>query len=101
MLVRNHELTADAERRAGDAAKAPVPHVNPYDDSSIGGTTGLVVGPNRKLAESFVTNSGTSTNCAQHRWAPKVSAELREYAAKNDMSPYEAAAYERLGVTLV
>ncbi len=37
----------------------------------------------------------------QHRWAPKVSAELREYAAKNDMSPYEAAAYERLGVTLV
>jgi len=37
----------------------------------------------------------------QHRRAPKVSADLHEYAAKNDMSPYEAAAYERLGVTLV
>lgn len=36
----------------------------------------------------------------RHRWAPKVSSELREYAAKNDMSPYEAAAYDRLGVSL-
>jgi len=36
----------------------------------------------------------------RHRWKPKVSAELREHAAKNDMSPYEAAAYERLGVAL-
>ncbi len=36
----------------------------------------------------------------RHRWAPKLSAELREYAAKHDMSPYEAAAYERLGVAL-
>ena len=67
MLVRNHELTSTFERDKpffGDASKAPVPHVNPYDDSSIGGTTGVVVGPNRKHAESFVTNSGTSTNCA-------------------------------------
>ncbi len=36
----------------------------------------------------------------RHRWKPKVSAELREHATKNDMSPYEAAAYERLGVAL-
>ena len=26
----------------------------------------------------------------RHRWAPKVPAELDEYAAKNDISPYEA-----------
>ncbi|MBW3653096.1 MAG: PhoX family protein, partial [Actinobacteria bacterium] len=65
VLVRNHELTSTTEReRSGDATKAPVPHVNPYDRSSIGGTTGLIVGPNRKLADSFVTSSGTSTNCA-------------------------------------
>ena len=65
MLVRNHELTSVGERpRAGDGTKAPVPAVNPYDPSAIGGTTGVVVGPNRKRADSFVTNSGTSTNCA-------------------------------------
>lgn len=36
----------------------------------------------------------------RHRWKPKVSGELAEYAAKRGMSPYEAAAYERLGVAL-
>jgi hypothetical protein len=36
----------------------------------------------------------------RHRWAPKVSGEAAEYAAKNGASPYEAAAVERLGATL-
>lgn len=63
LLVRNHELTAPAERRT-DEGKAPVPAINPYDPSAIGGTTALVVGPDRKLVDSFVTSSGTSTNCA-------------------------------------
>jgi len=35
-----------------------------------------------------------------HRRAPKVSGELREHAAKHGISPYEAAAYDRLGVQL-
>jgi len=34
----------------------------------------------------------------RQRRKPRVSGELREYAAKHDMSPYEAAAYDRLGV---
>ena len=37
----------------------------------------------------------------RHRWAPRVSDELAEYAAKHGVSPYEAAAFERLGATLV
>ncbi|MGH3994094.1 MAG: alkaline phosphatase PhoX, partial [Pseudonocardiaceae bacterium] len=36
----------------------------------------------------------------RHRWAPKLRAQASEYAAKQDISPYEAAAYERLGVAL-
>ena len=36
----------------------------------------------------------------RHRWTPKVSDEVAEYAAKNGLSPYEAAAYERLGLAL-
>ncbi|HEV2770167.1 MAG TPA: alkaline phosphatase PhoX [Solirubrobacteraceae bacterium] len=58
-LVRNHELSSGS-----DAAKAPVPAIRPYDPSEIGGTTALVVGPNGRLQDSYVTNSGTSTNCA-------------------------------------
>jgi hypothetical protein len=29
-----------------------------------------------------------------------VSGEVAEYAAKNGLSPYEAAAYQRLGVAI-
>ena len=36
----------------------------------------------------------------RHRWAPSVSGEVAEYAAKNALSPYEAAAYQRLGVAI-
>ena len=36
----------------------------------------------------------------RHGRGPKVSAELREQAAKHGMSPHEAAAYDRLGITL-
>jgi secreted PhoX family phosphatase len=56
VLVRNHELTG-TETPAVDGS-------NPYDSASPGGTTGIVVGPDRRELESFVTNSGTSTNCA-------------------------------------
>jgi secreted PhoX family phosphatase len=58
-LVRNHEL------RPNDlGSKAPVPGDNPYDPAAPGGTTALVVGPDRELRESFVSSSGTLNNCA-------------------------------------
>ena len=36
----------------------------------------------------------------RHRGAPEVSGELAEYAAKNDRTPWEAAAFEALGASL-
>ena len=57
VLVRNHE-------QAGSAGP-PVVGTNPYDPtSSPGGTTAVVVGPNRKELDSYVTSAGTRTNCA-------------------------------------
>jgi secreted PhoX family phosphatase len=56
LLVRNHEL------RPGDAN--PVVGKNPYDAASPGGTTGILVGPDRKEIRDFVTSSGTLNNCA-------------------------------------
>ena len=41
-----------------------------------------------------------ATAAPRHRWAPKVSSALREHAAKQGMSPNEAAAYDRLGIKL-
>ncbi|CAN5851119.1 DUF839 domain-containing protein [soil metagenome] len=56
LLVRNHE------QRAGDPN--PVPQRNPYDTAGPGGTTGILVGSNRKEVKDFVTSSGTINNCA-------------------------------------
>lgn len=56
-LVRNHEV-----RNAGTALVSGGPS---YDASAPGGTTTLVVNPTtRELVSSFVSLSGTSTNCA-------------------------------------
>lgn len=35
-----------------------------------------------------------------HRYAPRISGEMRETAQKLNLSPYEVAAYQRLGVEL-
>ena len=59
ILVRNHEL-----RPNDTATKAPVEGRNPYDAAAPGGTTALVVGPNREVARSYVSSSGTLNNCA-------------------------------------
>lgn len=59
VLVRNHEL-----RTRDLATKAPVPGRNPYAADAPGGTTALVVDRDRRVAESFVTSSGTLNNCA-------------------------------------
>lgn len=59
-LVRNHEL------RPSDitGGKAPVEGRRPYDPAGPGGTTAVVVGPDRRAARSYVASSGTLNNCA-------------------------------------
>ena len=59
ILVRNHEL-----RPADAATKTPVVGSNPYRADGVAGTTGLLVGRDGRLKRSFVTSSGTLTNCA-------------------------------------
>ena len=59
VLVRNHEL-----RPADAATKTPVVGSNPYRADGVAGTTGLLVGRDGRLKRSFVTSSGTLTNCA-------------------------------------
>lgn len=56
ILVRNHELGANAQY--------PVNGKNPWKSSAAGGTTALVVGPNREVISEYVTNSGNIRNCA-------------------------------------
>jgi secreted PhoX family phosphatase len=56
ILVRNHELrTADAN---------PLEGKNPYDSTQVGGTTAVVVGPDRRVVRSYVSSSGSVNNCA-------------------------------------
>jgi secreted PhoX family phosphatase len=55
ILVRNHE-------QAGSAGP-PVVGTNPYT-SEPGGTTAVVVGPDREELDAYVTSAGTQTNCA-------------------------------------
>ncbi|SFB36104.1 hypothetical protein SAMN04488072_11921 [Lentibacillus halodurans] len=56
ILVRNHELSEESDY--------PVIGKNPYHKDNIGGTTALVVGPDRKLKDEYVTSAGTYRNCA-------------------------------------
>jgi secreted PhoX family phosphatase len=63
-LVRNHEVNPD-DVAEDDAT--PVPHLqnSTYDpDAKAGGTTTLLVGPDRKLVKDWVSLAGTVTNCA-------------------------------------
>jgi secreted PhoX family phosphatase len=53
VLVRNHELSG-----------GPAFGSNPFDANAQGGTTALVVGPNREVLKEYVTSSGTIRNCA-------------------------------------
>ena len=63
-LVRNHEVNRDDVEEDG---ATPVPHANTaaYDREAIaGGTTTLLVGPDRRLVKDWVSLAGTVTNCA-------------------------------------
>ncbi|MDQ3381095.1 MAG: PhoX family protein [Actinomycetota bacterium] len=57
VLVRNHELSTSG-------SKPKVIGTNAYTAAPAGGTTAVVVGPNRKELDSYVTNAGTWVNCA-------------------------------------
>ncbi|WP_173917491.1 alkaline phosphatase PhoX [Halobacillus sp. Marseille-Q1614] len=56
ILVRNHELDGNT--------KYPVIGKNPYQKDHTGGTTTLIVGPDRKIKKEYVSSSGTIRNCA-------------------------------------
>jgi secreted PhoX family phosphatase len=63
-LVRNHEINPDDVAEDG---VTPVKHVAgaTYDkDALAGGTTTLLVGPDRKLVKDWISLAGTITNCA-------------------------------------
>jgi secreted PhoX family phosphatase len=57
ILVRNHELSTSG-------SKPKVFGTNPYTSEPAGGTTAVVVGPNRQELDAYVTNAGTWVNCA-------------------------------------
>jgi secreted PhoX family phosphatase len=56
LLIRNHELEPDEG--------PPVEGRASYDSNAAGGTTVLVVDPDRHLVDSYVSSSGTERNCA-------------------------------------
>ncbi len=56
VLIRNHELSGNPSY--------PVEGKNPYNKNETGGTTALVVGPDRKLEDEYITSAGTIRNCA-------------------------------------
>jgi secreted PhoX family phosphatase len=60
-LVRNHEISYEPN---DDPRILPVPGTNPYDKEALGGTTTVVVSPDRTVVDSFVSSSGTLSNCA-------------------------------------
>jgi secreted PhoX family phosphatase len=63
-LVRNHEVHPEDVEEDG---ATPVPHANAavYDSEAVaGGTTTLLVGPDRRLVKDWVSLAGTVTNCA-------------------------------------
>lgn len=71
ILVRNHELNS----RSSTMVSAP--DQKKYSTTAKGGTTNLVVGPNRKLVKDFASLAGTIRNCAggPTPWGTWISCE--------------------------
>ncbi|MGF1479720.1 MAG: alkaline phosphatase PhoX [Cyanophyceae cyanobacterium] len=72
VLVRNHELSPDEREFAVN-----VPNRFRYDPLAAGGTTTLIVGPNRRLVRDFPSLAGTYRNCAggPTPWGTWISCE--------------------------
>jgi hypothetical protein len=60
ILVRNHELSPTETNKPGLIA----PTDKQYDSNNRGGTTTLIVGPNRELISHYASLAGTNRNCA-------------------------------------
>lgn len=73
VLVRNHELSAEGPQ----AATPPVEGRNPYMRDAPGGTTAVVVSPDRRVLDEYVSSSGTRANCAGGRtpWGTWLTCE--------------------------
>ena len=71
ILVRNHEL--EGARDEGAAVEGR----RPYDAAEPGGTTAIVVGPDRRKVDESVASSGTRVNCAGGRtpWGTWLTCE--------------------------
>lgn len=76
ILVRNHELSP-FENKFGNNAGVVAPANMKYSTGATGGTTTLVVGPNRELIKDFASLSGTIRNCAggPTPWGSWISCE--------------------------
>jgi secreted PhoX family phosphatase len=69
ILIRNHELgITNAQTNPPSGDPNPVPGTNPYKPTGslveIGGTTAIIVGPDRREIRDYVSSSGTRVNCA-------------------------------------
>ena len=62
------------------------------------GHTFAITGPFPRASARGVRQAAVSA--PRHAWAPDVSGDLGEQAIKAGMSPYEAAAFDRLGVAI-
>jgi uncharacterized protein len=62
-LVRNHELNPDDVAEDGLIPVPTVPGAT-YDPEAVGGTTTLLIGPERRLRRHQVSLAGTLDNCA-------------------------------------
>ena len=73
ILVRNHELSTALPSNYN----YPVSGGQRYSNGALGGTTTLVIAPNRKVEKQFVSLAGTRTNCAggSTPWGSWISCE--------------------------
>lgn len=71
ILVRNHELSPDS------GSKVEAPKSQQYDPLCRGGTTTLIVGPDRQLIKDYASLAGTYRNCAggSTPWGSWISCE--------------------------
>lgn len=71
ILVRNHELSPNS------SSKVAAPESQKYDPLCCGGTTTLIIGPERQLIQDYSSLSGTYRNCAggSTPWGSWISCE--------------------------
>ncbi len=84
VLVRNHEQTDTADAQyGGTSAVTSAPPELVFDPAAFGGTTNLVLGPDLRREDEYVSLAGSSTNCAGGRtpWGTWLTCEETELRA--------------------